>query len=173
MQINVGSKNPVKVGAVAEIILEYPHLRNAVVSGIEVASGVSAQPMSLEEIIRGARTRAKNAFNECVYSIGIESGFMDVPYVETGCMDICACAIFDGQEYYVGLSSAFECPQQIVDAVKNGNVELAEACRKAGFVDHGNIGREHGIIHVLTKGRLTRKEFAKQALRHALIYLDI
>lgn len=173
MHIIVGSTNPVKIGAVAEIILEYSHLRNAKVEGVDAASGVSAQPMSLEEIVRGARTRAKNAFNECTYSVGIESGFMDVPYAKTGCMDICACAIFDGTEYYTGLSSAFECPQQIVDAVKNGNVELAEACRKAGLVDHGNIGREHGIIHVLTKGRLTRKEFTKQALRHALIYLDI
>lgn len=172
MHIIVGSTNPVKIGAVAEIILEYPHLRNARVEGVEAVSEVSAQPMSLEEIVRGARTRAKNAFTDCAYSVGIESGFMDVPYAKTGCMDICACAIFDGTEYYVGLSSAFECPQQIVDAVKNGNVELAEACRKAGFVDHGNIGREHGIIHVLTKGRLTRKEFTKQALRHALIHID-
>jgi inosine/xanthosine triphosphatase len=173
MRIIVGSTNPVKIGAVAEIILEYPHLRGARVVGIEADSEVGAQPMSLEEIIRGARNRAKNAFNECTYGIGIESGFMDVPYAKTGYMDICACAIFDGHDYYVGLSSAFECPQQIVDAVKIGNMELAEACRKAGFVDHGNIGREHGIIHLLTKGRLTRKEFTKQALRHALIYLDI
>jgi non-canonical (house-cleaning) NTP pyrophosphatase len=35
-----------------------------------------------------------------------------------------------------------------------------------------NIGSEEGAIGILTKGRMTRKEYTKQALRTALIHLE-
>ena len=98
MKIIVGSKNKAKVGAVDEIVREYPHLAHAEVIGCEVSSEISAQPMSLEEIIRGAKNRARNSFSigeNCDYGIGLESGLMDVPYTKTGHMNVCACAIYD------------------------------------------------------------------------------
>ena len=45
-RVNVGSKNKAKVEAVAEILMDYAHLADAEVVGIEVPSGVGDQPRS-------------------------------------------------------------------------------------------------------------------------------
>lgn len=66
--INVASKNPVKIEAVKEVLHSYPNLANYGVVGIETPSGVSEQPKSLEETVRGAINRSKAVFNNCVYS---------------------------------------------------------------------------------------------------------
>ncbi len=79
MKILVGSKNNVKVDAVREMIADYPHLKDAEILGVETVSGVSNQPKSLEETVKGAINRAKSVFTDCDYSFGIESGLMAVP----------------------------------------------------------------------------------------------
>src|SRR5574342_3631 len=108
MKINVGSKNEIKVSAVKETVSNYSIISDAEISGMEVPSGVSEQPKSLEETVQGAINRAKGAFNGCDLSFGIESGIMQVPKTKTGYMDFCACAIYDGKDMHLGLSSAFE-----------------------------------------------------------------
>jgi non-canonical (house-cleaning) NTP pyrophosphatase len=70
MIINVGSKNDVKVNAVKETIRNYKFLEKSEVNGIEVPSGVSEQPKSMQEIIQGGMNRAKNAFKDCNLSFG-------------------------------------------------------------------------------------------------------
>lgn len=61
--IIVGSTNPTKVQAVEEIVREYPFLADARVFSVNVPSSVSEQPLTLSETIKGAMTRATNAFN--------------------------------------------------------------------------------------------------------------
>lgn len=78
----------------------------------EVSSSVSNQPKSLDETVRGAMNRALGSFVDCSYSFGIESGLMAVPNTKSGFMDVCVCAIYDGTEYHIGLSSAWEAPKQ-------------------------------------------------------------
>jgi len=173
MRIVVGSKNKTKVEAVSEIIKEYPHLANAVVSGFEVDSGVEAQPKSLEETVKGAKNRAKTAFKECEYSIGIESGMMAVPETKSGYMDVCVIAIYDGKEFHLGLSTAWEFPDvRITNSIMRDGLDMSEAINKAGLTKNPLIGSAEGAIGILTKGRLTRKEYTKQALRSALIHLE-
>jgi len=171
--IHVGSQNKVKVGAVAEIIQEYPHLASAGVQGVEVASGVSDEPLSLDETIQGAMNRARAAFHDCMYSIGLESGMMAVPHTKTGYMDICACAIYDGREFHLGLSSAWEFPDaSIAESITKGGLTINQAMHKAGLTDSKHIGSEGGAIGFFTKGRMDRKAYTKQALRTALIHLE-
>ena len=173
MQINVGSKNKVKVEAVAEILKEYPHLAHAHIESAEVSSGVADQPKSLEETIRGAMNRAKGAWGSCDYSIGLESGLMQVPFSKTGHMDVCACAIYDGREFHLGLSSAWEFPdKKVLDYMLNDGLDMSQAINKAGLTKNPKVGSEEGAIGILTKGRLDRKEYTKQALRTALIHLE-
>ncbi len=173
MKINIGSKNKAKITAVAEIVREYPHLKQAEINGIEVDSGVSAQPKSLDETIRGAMQRAKGAFTECDYGIGLESGLMQVPYSKGGYMDVCACAIYDGKEYHLGLSSAWEFPDvSVTKLMIDDGLDMSQAINKAGLTKDQNIGSEAGAIGILTKGRVDRKEYTKQALRMALIHLE-
>lgn len=173
IKINVGSKNRAKLEAVSEILSEYPHLTGAEVNGVESKSDVSDQPKSLEETVRGAMNRAKNSYINCDYSIGIESGLMHVPNTKSGYMDVCVCAIYDGTEFHLGLSSAWEFPQaKVMQMILKEGLDMSQAINKAGMTKNASIGSAEGAIGILTKGRLDRKEYTKQALRTALIHLE-
>ena len=173
MKIKVGTKNKAKIDSVVEIIGEYPHLANSEVEGVIVSSGVSDQPKSLEETINGAINRAKKIFENCDYSIGLESGWMNVPKTKSGYMDVCVCAIYDGKECHLGLSSAWEFPNpEETNLIIKEGLNTTQAINKVGMTNNENIGSEEGAIGLLTKGRMTRKEYTKQALRTALIHLE-
>ncbi|MDO8510405.1 MAG: inosine/xanthosine triphosphatase [bacterium] len=173
IKIRIGSKNKAKITAVEEILLDYPHLAAAQIESIEASSGISDQPKTLEETIHGAINRAKNIFRDCHYSIGIESGLMEVPKTKSGYMDVCVCAIYDGNESHLGLSSAWEFPdKKVMDLVVKEGLNLSQAINKAGLTNKQTIGSEEGAIGILTKGRVDRKEYTKQALRMALIHLE-
>jgi len=133
---------------------------------------MSKQPRSLVETIQGAINRAKNAFRDCDYSFGIESGFMEVPNTKTGFMNVTACVIYDGSRTHIGLSSAFECPKEVTKLIFEEELDLNEAYHKAGLTEDKIIGYSGGVINSLTKGRLTRKEYTKEAVRMALIHLE-
>lgn len=169
--IVVGSANQVKVNAVRELLGDYPFLAGASVRGLEVPSEVSAQPMSLEETVRGAMNRARNAFADCDLSIGIESGLMPVPYSKTGHMAVCAGVVHDGREYHLGISSLFECPKDVTDMITAG-VPMAEAFHRCGYTTNPKLAASEGVIGVLTKGRIDRKQYTMQALRMAFIHLE-
>lgn len=172
MIFNIGSKNKAKVEALKEILKEYSNFLNAEVIIKDINSGVSDQPKSLEETIDGAMKRAKNSFDNCNYSIGLESGLMKVPETKTGYMDVTACAIYDGQKFHLGLSSAFEYPIKLTKYVLDENTNISDAAKKLGITGKDNLGAEEGMIGILTKGRLDRKGYTKQAILTALIHLE-
>ncbi len=171
MKINIGSTNKAKIEALQEILQEYPHLKNATVNTMDISSGVADQPKSLEETMEGAMNRAKNAFEDCDFSFGIESGLMVVPKTKTGYMDVCVCSIYNGDEYYFGLSSAWEAPKKVTEHIMNG-MNMNDAAVLAGLTTNANIGAAEGLIGIMTKGRLTRKSYTKEAIRTALIHLE-
>ena len=173
LRVKVGSQNKAKLEAVSEILREYSHLADAEIKGVKAGSEVSNQPQSLEETVRGAMNRAKSSFTDCDYSVGIESGLMHVPYTKSGYMDVCVCAIYDGKEFHLGLSSAWEFPdKKIMKLMLDDGLDMSQAINKVGLTQNPNIGSEQGAIGILTKGRLDRKEYTKQALRMALIHLE-
>ncbi len=172
MKIAVGSRNQAKVEAVKEILQDYPHLRDAEVEAKEVSSDAPDQPLSLEDTMRGAMNRAKSAFEDCDLSIGLESGLMQVSMSKTGYMDVCVCAIYDGKEFHFGFSSAWEFPQKEVTEMMVSGLNMEQAINRFGMTNNPKIGSAEGAIGILTKGRLTRKEYTKQALRTALIHLE-
>ena len=172
MIINIASHNPTKIKALREIIRDYDNLNLAAVIDVDGCSRVSEQPITLEETILGAMNRAREAFKDCDYSVGLESGLMAVPYTQTGYMDVCACAIFDGHNYYLGLSSAWEPPATVVHYIINEGLDMNEAALKAGLTPKKNVGSAEGLVGIVTKGKLSRKEYTKEAIRMALIHLD-
>lgn len=173
-KIIVGSKNQIKVEAVREILEDYPHLAGSIISEEDTSSGVDDQPKSIEETVTGAINRAKNCFKDCDFSIGLESGLIIVPYTKGGYMDVCICAIYDGKDIHLGMSSGWEFPDpKIMDSIVKEGLNMSEAVNKAGITNDVNIGSKEGAIGILTKGRVTRKEYTKQALRTALIHLEI
>lgn len=173
MKIKVGTKNKAKLDAVQELILDYDFLKNYEIEGVEVPSDVSPQPKSLEETVNGAINRAKKSFSDCVYSIGIESGLMQVPKTKSGYMDVTVCSIYDGNEFHIGLSSAWEFPDpSVTNMIIKDGLDMSEAVNKSGMTKNSNIGSAEGAIGIMTKGRITRKDYTKEAIRMALIHLE-
>jgi inosine/xanthosine triphosphatase len=174
MKIAVGSKNAAKVKAVEELLKDYPHLKDAEVIGYEVDSGIPAQPKSLAEIVEGACNRAKHAYDiGADYGVGLEAGLMEVPHSKSGHMDITAAAVFDGTEYHLGLSSAWEfVDPSIFREVIEGEKELATVLVDRKVFASMDERQGGGAIGIVTKGRLDRKGFTQQALMNALIHID-
>ena len=172
MRINIASKNPVKVEAVREVVGAYGLLRGSEISSLEVGSGVSEQPKSLEETVQGAINRAMRSFKDCNYSFGIESGLMSVPQTKTGSMDFCACAIYDGAKCHIGLSCAFEFPPVVTKMIHEQGIDANEAFYRCGLTKDRKVGSSDGAIGLLTNGRMTRKDYTKQAVQMALIHLE-
>ena len=175
MKLIIGTKNQVKIEAVEEVIQDYPLFAGMQIDALAVASEISEQPMSLEEIIAGAKNRAKNAFTTsdgCTYSFGIESGLFKAAGTQTGFLEACICCIYNGTNNYIGLSCGFEIPQQILNLVLEENLDLSQACHRSGITDNPKLGAAEGLIGVLSKGRLNRKEYTKQCVTTALIQLE-
>lgn len=97
MRINVGSKNKTKVKAVKNAVKLYPVLfPKPEIIGVDVNVSLFGHPKNLKETVQGAITRAKKSFVDCDYSFGLEGGLMEVPFSETGFMEVGACAVYDG-----------------------------------------------------------------------------
>lgn len=175
MIVAVGSTNEAKVLAVKESLSASPRFSNAKIVSLSASSDVSSQPLSLQETILGAKNRAKNAFNNCegcAYSFGIESGLMESPEVATGYLHTCAGCIYDGTRYYIGLSTGFEVPPQILTLLLENKMDLSQACLESGISHNSNIGSTEGLIGVLTKGKIDRKEYSRQCILTALLQLE-
>ena len=175
MILGVGTTNVIKIQAVEEVIKEYPQLAQAKIFSVAVPSEIAEQPLSLEEIITGAKNRARNAFNAthaCTYGIGIESGLFKANGVQTGFFEACICCIHDGINYHLGLSCGFEIPPHILKLVLDKNRDLSQACYEAGITTNSKLGAAEGLIGILTKGRINRKEYTKQCIITALLQLE-
>ncbi len=163
--IAVGSRNPVKVQAAqagASVMLG-----NVEAVGIEVDSGVSAQPMGDEEMIAGATQRAKAALSAlptASYGIGLEGGCSELReglFAGAWCVAINRAGI-------VGMASTglFELPPRVAALVRAGT-ELGHA----DDLVHGrsNSKQTTGSIGILTHGKYVRAQFYTPAVMMAFI----
>ncbi|MES2213668.1 MAG: inosine/xanthosine triphosphatase [Patescibacteria group bacterium] len=177
MKICVGSGNGIKQNAVRELIPLYRIFdRLDVFTAANIPSGVSEQPKSLNEIITGAKNRARGAFGhgsgDVTWGFGIESGLFEVPHTKSGMMDICACVIYDGTDYHIGLSSAFECPPKVIELIHSQGMDLNDAFKAVGLTENPKLGNSEGAVGLLTNGRVNRVDYTKQAIIMALIHLE-
>jgi inosine/xanthosine triphosphatase len=117
--------------------------RKVKVVGVDVPSAVSGQPISFGEIVKGARERARRAFRDCDYSVGIEAGVFKVGRV----FQITMACVFDGSREALGAGPFYEVPASLV--------------RKIVKADTGSVA-------VVTKGRVTREEVTRDAIVMAL-----
>jgi|SRR3989338_3197801 len=153
MNVAVGSKNPIKIEAVRLAFKTvWPKIAWNVV-GIEVASGVSHQPMSSAEAIHGAGTRARSALalSEADYSVGMEGGFQRIG--EHGFS--MGWTVVKDRQGNIGIGASLHTllPPQMVAMIENG-MEL-------GTVDDKIFGRTNskqteGFIGLMTNGLITR-----------------
>lgn len=168
MIVAVGSANKGKLEAVRAAFGYY--FKGAEVKGMAVDSGVSGQPTSLEEIVNGAKNRARNAFEsvKCDFAVGIEAGIFPFPETASGYMDTGCCVIYDGQEFYIGCSPLFEYPKKAVEKVLNEGKEIAEVFKELySETDHHKGGQ--GAVGFLSKGAMPRTKFVEAAVTMALL----
>jgi inosine/xanthosine triphosphatase len=121
--------------------------RNVRVVGVEVSSGVSPQPLSFGEIVRGARGRARRAFADCDYAVGIEAGVFRVASVTPRPFQITMACIFDGTREALGSGPFFEIPKSMVRKI---------------------VRSDRGSVALVTKGKVTREAVTAEAIVMAL-----
>lgn len=161
MKIAVGSKNAAKMGAVGVGASAY--WEGVEVEGVDVESGVRAQPIGMEETVQGAVNRAKAAYAAvpgCALALGLEGGVMEM----AGRMVLFGvAAVFDGQQVSAAQSGGVPLPDAWGEALKNGE-ELGPFIA-ALFKDYN---RKIGTMPFLTKGKILREEEFTIAVKGAL-----
>lgn len=186
----VGTKNACKLAAVESVIEEFSATDACFPSGgvtvkaCQVSSGISEQPMSMAETLNGAKNRAKAAFDivragsiagsadpgVSIVSLGIESGLFEIG--ESRYYDVCICSAYDGTDYTQGMSCAFEVPQEIMKFVLNEGMDLSQASNAAGVTSNQDLGQAEGLIGILSRGRIDRKQYTEQAVAMSLMHVQ-
>ena len=193
--VAVGTTNACKLGAVVKCLAEYPEVvrgnegvrLRAAISAHKVPSGVSEQPMSLDETARGAKNRALAAHAAAlaeqstaaaattaaggrrrILGLGIESGLFQL---DGATFDVCVVSAFDGQSHHLGLSCAFEIPKPILRHVLGPErCDLSQACNRSGITSDPKLGEHGGLIGLLSSSRLTREAYTLQAISTAVFF---
>ena len=166
-KIIIASKNPVKIQAALDGFIRMFSDQAFEGEGVSVASGVSDQPQSSEETLRGARQRVKNASTQYPHAdfwVGIEGG------IEETCngMEAFAWIVVRSRDGYdgIGKTGSFFLPQKIVDLIKQGK-ELGEA--DDIVFGRTNSKQENGAVGLLTDNIIHRKDYYTAAIILALI----
>lgn len=162
MIVAVGSKNPVKINAVKNAFSHY--FDDVKVVGVDAASDVNDQPMSAEETVEGAKNRARNAFANCDYAVGIEGGLIKYP-TSTGRILTATVAIYDGKDFFLGATPLLDLPSRVVKQVLDGS-ELGPLFDKITGIE--NYKQHLGAVGFLTKGIIPREKALEQGIIMAL-----
>lgn len=153
MKIAVGSTNPVKIEAVKLAFAKVWPEKNWEVIGLAVPSGISDQPMSDLESIKGARNRAKLALEkgEADFGVGLEGGMekIDNHYFDCGW----ACVVNKKGEEGLASTLRMTVPPRLVSLVKNGQ-ELGDALDLVFKTK--NVKQKQGHFGLMTNNVLSR-----------------
>lgn len=196
--VRVGTENAAKLGAVRAALSSYGEQPgNLVVLGVAAPSGVPEQPIGWEQIVAGARNRARAALSsgDCALAVGIEDGLVVLPGGPAGDIFNIGCAwVTDGMRHGTGFSAGFAYPgacsgPALRDQAPIGDLfdSLWRSVRpRAGDPGSaaggpgqpvardsspapGPSGRQGGNIGQLTQGRLDRSAYGAQAILCALV----
>lgn len=153
-KVVIGSNNPAKIKAVQAVF------KDAEVVPVAVDSGVSDQPKSDDETLRGAMNRAKAAKQFGNIGIGLEGGVTMTPY---GLFLVNYGALVDEHgKCYVAGGLRIPLPPEIKEGLEKG-LELGEVMdqltRKKG------IRHDEGAIGVFTANLVKRAEMFEQLTR--------
>ena len=163
----LGSTNPGKLDACQRGVDAWsPNFRFTFI-GVNTDSGVSEQPVGLDETLLGARNRAAGALRAVAgasIGVGLESGVLQV---EGALFDVCACAIFDGTYMCVGLSSSWPLPPRVALELDRLGYNAAFEAVTAAPADADGAG----ALSQLSDGVLSRPAQMQEALNVCLLQL--
>ena len=170
MRVAVGSLNPVKVGA-ARLVFER-FFGEVEIHPVRVKTSIPAQPIGVDQVIRGAVERAYQALSSVTgsdYGVGLEAGLIPYPWTITGYLNHQVCALVDHElKITLGSSMGFEFPSRVIERLERGEVMEAEEVMEE-ITGIERIGEAAGAIGYLTKNHVKRLDLSIQALTSALI----
>ncbi|HTP68850.1 MAG TPA: inosine/xanthosine triphosphatase [Dongiaceae bacterium] len=174
LQIAVGSVRRPKLNAVREaaglFAAHFGPEANCEVMGYEVETGVSHTPLSREELMRGARQRAKSiqeklgSDGDCVaFYVGVEGGLDVVGDGEVRRVFLQSWAyVSDGHRGHFGCGGSIELPVALADEVLKNKVELAKAIDD--FAGAVGIRDGQGAWGVLSRNLISRQDSFRAAV---------
>lgn len=165
MKVAVGSLNPTKVTAV-KIAFEKAFPRESCeVIGVSVPSGVSDQPMSDRETLRGGTNRAKRALKKfnADFGVGIEGGLQKIgkEWYTSGW------AVIVSRDGVVGTGSSIRMsiPPKLLELILNGT-ELGHA--NDIVFKQTNSKHASGHFGIMTNDNVTRTNAYRDGVFSAL-----
>lgn len=166
IRVVVASTNPVKIESARRGIAALYGETEAL--GVEVESGVAAQPFGSEETLRGAINRAQAARTlhpDADFTVGIEGG------VEALGSDLLAMAwvviIDHAGKTGKARSGSFVLPRKIAGLILEEGLELGDADDRV--FGQSDSKRKNGSVGLLTGDVITRADFYTPAVTLALI----
>ena len=180
MTVAIASKNKPKVEACKKVFnnLKGQFFNNEKISYIvkEIISDISEMPLSIDELMNGAKNRSKNLHRSLKHEnrpanfyIGLEGGFFikynserihPVVFLESWVY------AFDGSRGFWGSSGAIEVPQKISEDIINSGKELGIIIDQK--MNQKDIRSNQGTVGILTSNLTTRQSFFETALKFAL-----
>jgi len=154
-RIIIASKNPVKINSILEAFVQIFPDERFTVEGVSVSSGVSDQPMSEEETIKGAKTRVANAqkqYPNADYWAGLEGG---ITKSDNGLMSFGWVIVKTKERTGYGRTVSYFIPPKVANLVLSGK-ELGEAMDIT--FQKTNSKQDIGASGILTNGMYTRTE---------------
>ena len=158
MKVAVGSKNPVKIRAAKAAFIGADYE----IFAIDAESGVSDQPMSDEETIKGAVNRAIAAAEkgEAEIGIGLEGGVQQTPYGLLLC-NWGALAV-NGKEPFIAGGARIPLPDEVARQLLAG-FELGPVMDE--YVKKQNVREKEGAIGIFTNGQINRSEMFTHVMK--------
>jgi len=164
MLIAVGSTNPTKLKPVRSVFKK--HFKHVKVKGVSVSSSVAKQPMSDDEMYKGALARAKGALQRTKnadFGVGIEGGIHKYSY---GWFERSLIVIVNRKgDVGIGASGGLALPNSVISRIHKGKT-LEEAVDE--LFGTKNIGKGIGMFGVFTKGVVTRTSGVAHGVAFAL-----
>ena len=140
---------------------------------MNVESGVSSTPLSLGELMLGARQRAESAFQKAkvqfpgiddFLAVGVEGGV----HVEQTAVFLQSWAcVFDGGQSSFGSSGSIEIPSALARAVVQDKADLGAVIDL--FAEKHDIRSRQGTWGILTDDVITREDSFETATVNALM----
>ena len=160
-QVIAATINPAKIRAISQAFNDVFGEGSCHIRGVEVDSGVAAQPLSDAETRTGARQRVANARlaePEADFWVAIEAG------IEEECV-FAWMVVENAERRGESRSASFTLPQVVLTGLRAGR-ELGDEMARLTGVE--NIKHKGGAIGAFTQGLLTRSSVYHQALILAL-----
>lgn len=176
--IAVGTTRRPKVQAVERVLTElrarFPNFLpgELTIEPRQVESGAPPTPRTTEETMRGAKTRARNAFAALrdeglapSLSIGLEGGIATANEGHTVFLESWA-YVTDGERGFFGGSGRIPLPSELAAAVLDRGEDLGPAADR--YFERRDVAGHEGTFGVLTDGVVTREEAFARSMLHAL-----